>query len=53
MIGILLGGVGLLVVVAVSVLEARAEEALWRKCRGKESLRKMQQEISLGKSRIR
>lgn len=53
MIGIVLGGMGLLVVVAASVLEARAEEALWRKCRGKESLRQAQQQIGLGRARIR
>jgi hypothetical protein len=53
MIGIVLGGVGLLVIVAVSVLEARANQALWRKCRGNESMRQAQQEISLGRARIR
>jgi hypothetical protein len=53
MLGFMLGVMGLLVIAAVSVLAARAEESLWSKCRGNESLRQMQQQVSLGKSRIR
>ena len=45
--------IGLLVIAVFSVLEARAEESLWSKCRRRESLRRAQQQISLGKSRIR
>ena len=48
--------IGLLAIAALSVLvvlEARAEEALWSECRGRESLRQMQQQITLGKSHIR
>jgi hypothetical protein len=53
MVGPLLVVIGLLVIGAFSVLEARAEEALRSKCRRNESLRQMQQQISLGKSHIR
>jgi hypothetical protein len=53
MVGLMFGAIGLLIVVVLSVLEARAEEALWSKCRGEESRRRAQQRISLGKSRIR
>jgi hypothetical protein len=45
--------IGLLIIAAFSVLAARAEEALWTKCRRRDSLRQMQQQISLGKGRIR
>jgi hypothetical protein len=45
--------IGLLIIAAFSVLAARAEQALWTKCRRGESLRQMQQQISLGKARIR
>jgi hypothetical protein len=53
MFGFMLGVLGLLIVATVSVLAARAEESLWSKCRRRESLRQMQQQISVGKSRIR
>jgi hypothetical protein len=53
MASLIVGLVGLLVVVALSVLEARAEQSLWSKCRREERLRELQQRISLGKSRIR
>jgi hypothetical protein len=53
MASLILGVIGLLIIAVFSVLEARAEEALWSKCRRRESLRQMQQQISLGKSHIR
>jgi hypothetical protein len=53
MVGLLFGAIGLLTFVGLSVLAARAEQALWSKCRETESLRETQQQISLGKSRIR
>jgi hypothetical protein len=53
MVGILFGVVGLLTFVVLPASAARAEQALWSKCRGKESLRETQLRISLGKSRIR
>jgi hypothetical protein len=53
MVGLVAGSVGLLVIVATSVLEARVEQFLWSKCRREDPLREMQQHISLGKSRIR
>lgn len=53
MAGLIVGVIGLLIIGAFCVLAARAEEALWSKCRGNESRRQMQQQISLGKSRIR
>jgi hypothetical protein len=52
----MLGVIGLLTFVALSVSAARAAQALWSKCskcRGKESLRETQRQISLGKSHIR
>jgi hypothetical protein len=45
--------IGLLIIAAFSVLQARAEQALWRKCRKRESLRQTQQQILLGKSHLR
>jgi hypothetical protein len=53
MVSLMFGAMGLLVVVVLSILEARAEKALWSKCRREESRRRAQQRISLGKSRIR
>jgi hypothetical protein len=53
MASLIVGLIGLLIIGAFCVLGARAEEALWSKCRGNESRRQMQQEISLGKSRVR
>jgi hypothetical protein len=53
MAGFILGAIGLLVIAAFSVLAARAERSLWRKCGRNESRRQMQQQISLGRSRIR
>ena len=49
----ILGVIGLVVVGALSVLEARAEEGMWSKCRRRKSLRQLQQQISAGKARIR
>ena len=45
--------IGLPVIVAFSVLAARAEQALWTKCRRRDSCPKMQQQITLGKSHHR
>ena len=45
--------VGLLAIVSFSVLAARAEKELWRKCRRSESRRRMQQRITMGKSQLR
>lgn len=45
--------IGLLIMAAFSVLAARAEEALWSKCRRRESCLRMQQQITLGKAHIR
>jgi hypothetical protein len=53
MASVIVGVIGVLIIAALCVLAARAEEALWSKCRGNESRRQMQQQISLGKSRIR
>jgi hypothetical protein len=53
MASLILVMIGLLIITVFSVLEARAEQALWRKCRRRRSLRQMQQQITLGKSRIR
>jgi hypothetical protein len=49
----MLGVMGSLIIATVSVLAARAEESLWSKCRRRESVRQMQQQITVGKSRIR
>jgi hypothetical protein len=49
----ILGVIGLMIVAVLAVLEARAEQGMWSKCRGEQSRREMQQRISLGKSRIR
>jgi hypothetical protein len=53
MASLILVVIGLLIIVACSVLEARAEKALWDKCRQRDSLRRMQQQITLGRSHIR
>jgi hypothetical protein len=53
MASLLFGLIGVLAIVAFSILAARSEEALWNKCGRRESAREMQQQISLGKSRIR
>lgn len=45
--------IGLLTMAVFSILEARAEQALWSKCKQRESLRQMQQQITLGKSHVR
>ena len=45
--------IGLLIIAVFSVLAARAEEALWSKCRRIDSRRRVQQQITLGKSHIR
>ena len=43
----------LLTIVAFSVLAARAEESLWSKCSRKESCRRIQERITMGKSHLR
>jgi hypothetical protein len=53
MFGFMLGVLGLFIITAVSVLAARAEESLWRECKRRESARQLQQQISVGKSRLR
>jgi len=53
MASLILVVIGLLIIAAFSVLEARAEEALWSKCRRGDSCLQMQQQITLGKSHIR
>ena len=53
MVSLILVVIGLLVIAAFSVLEARAEEVLWSKCRRRESCLRMQEQITLGKSHIR
>ena len=45
--------IGLLVIGGFSVLEARAGDKLWRKCRRSDSLRQKQQQITLGKCHLR
>ena len=45
--------IGLPVIVALSVLAARAEQALWTKCRRRDSCPEMQQQITMGKSHLR
>jgi hypothetical protein len=45
--------VALLPVVFFSVMAARAEERLWKKCRRKASCLRMQQQIIMGKSHCR
>jgi hypothetical protein len=49
----MIGVVGVLVVAALAILEARAEAGMWSKCRRTESRRQMQRYISAGKARIR
>ena len=44
---------GLLVIGGFSVLEARAGDKLWRKCRRSDSLRRKQRQITLGKCHLR
>jgi hypothetical protein len=53
MASLILVVIGLLIIAAFSALAARAEEALWSKCRRRESYLRMQQQITLGKSHIR
>jgi hypothetical protein len=53
MISLILFVIGLLIIAAFSILEARSEQALWSKCRRRESLRQMQQQITLGKAHLR
>jgi hypothetical protein len=53
MASLIVGLIELLIIGAFCVSGAQAEEALWSKCRGNASRRQMQQEISLGKSRVR
>jgi hypothetical protein len=45
--------IGLPMIVAFSVLAARAEQALWTKCRRRESCPETQQQITMGKSHLR
>jgi hypothetical protein len=45
--------IGLPVIVAFSVLAARAQQALWTKCRRRDSCTEMQQQITMGKSHLR
>ena len=45
--------IGLVIIGAFSVLAARAEGALWSKSRRSESSRRMQQQITWGKSHAR
>jgi hypothetical protein len=45
--------IGLPMIVAFSVLAARAEQALWTKCRRRESCPETQQQITMGKSHVR
>jgi len=45
--------IGLLIIVAFTVLAAREEEGFWRKCRRRDSCLPTQQQIISGKSRIR
>lgn len=51
--GLMSGVIGLLIVFAFSVLAARAEEALCRKCRRRQSCLQAQRLITLGKSHCR
>lgn len=44
---------GLLVIVTFTVLAARAQAALWRECDRRDSCRRTQQGITLGKSHCR
>jgi hypothetical protein len=53
MASLILVVIGLLIIATFSVLEACAEEALWSKCRRRESYLQTQQQITLGKSHIR
>jgi hypothetical protein len=45
--------IGLLIIAAFSIWAARAEEALWSKCRRRDSCLPTQQQITLGKSHTR
>ena len=45
--------IGLLIIAAFSLSAARAEEAFWSKCRRRESCLRRQDQITVGKSRIR
>jgi hypothetical protein len=51
--GLLFSVIGLLLIFAFSVLAARAQEALWSKCKQRESCLQMQQHITMGKSHCR
>jgi len=53
MVSLILVVIGLLIIVAFSVLAGRAEEAFWSKCRWKESCLRTQEQITWGKSHIR
>jgi len=50
---LMFGVIGLLIIAVFSVLAAGAEEALWRKCRRRESCLQMQHQITLGRSHTR
>ncbi|MDH7484706.1 MAG: hypothetical protein QHJ81_00345 [Anaerolineae bacterium] len=43
----------LLLVFVFSVLASRVEQALWRRCRRNPALRRLQQQITLGKAHCR
>jgi hypothetical protein len=53
LISVVIGSLVFGALFALAVLEARAEETLWSKCGQGKSRRRMQQQITLGKSHAR